>query len=399
MALTRSKSSTALAVGSVTHIVQDGLSSTILVLLPILAQTFGIGYAQVGLLKGVKSLSQAALEFSSGWFTERLGEYRLIVLGLVFSALGYLLMSAAPGALVVALCLLVVGTGTALHHAPSSALIANGFADGKRSSALGLYNALGDIGKLAFTGLFSLGIGAGLSWHHVSALYGLVAAAAALGIWLATRGMFQTSGPGTEAQAEADPEPKARGWGILHWRSFGALLMITSIDTMVQSSVLVFIAFLMLSKGVSLTIATAATVLVLAGGALGKAGCGYLADRLGVRVAFTLIQTLSALGLILVILAPNGLAIAVLIPLGAVVQGTSSITYGFAAGLIDPSRMARGYALLYSSGTLASAIGPLAVGIIADLHGIDIAVYWIAAAALLAIPPIYLLRLATPRPV
>lgn len=396
MAQTRSNSSTALSVSATTHIVQDGLSSTIYVLLPILAQSFGITYAQVGLLKGIKSLSQAVLEFSSGWFAERLGEYRLIIVGLVLSAVGYVLMSIAPGVIVVALCLLVVGAGTALHHAPSSALIANGFAEGKRSSALGLYNASGDIGKLAFTGLFSLGLGAGLGWHHVSALYGLAAAVAALSIWIATRSLKTTSTP--NEKPDQPTQSAATGWGILHWRSFGALLVITSIDTVVQASVLVFIAFLMLSKGVSLTLATAATVLVLAGGVVGKAGCGYLADRIGVRAAFTLIQILTALGLVLVVVAPNGLAMAALIPLGAVVQGTSTITYGFAAGLIDARRMARGYALLYSAGTLASAIGPLSIGVVADLQGIDVAIYLIAAVTLLAIPPIYMLRMALPQP-
>ncbi len=395
----RSHSSTALAVSSTTHIVQDGLSSTIYVLLPILAQTFGISYAQVGILKAVKSLSQAVLEFGSGWITERLGEYRLIMVGLVLSGLGYLLMAFASGVWVVGLCLLVVGVGTALHHAPSFALIANGFGADKRSGPLGLYNASGDVGKLAFTGCFSLGIGAGLAWHQVSALLGLAAVLVAVGIWIATREMLRTKSSAKTEQDETPNQPEAKGWGILHWRSFGALLVVTSIDTMVQASVLVFIAFVMLSKGVSLTIATAATVLVLAGGVFGKAGCGYLAERLGVRAAFTLIQTLTALGLVCVVIAPNWLAIALLIPLGAVVQGTSSITYGFAAGLIDPKRMARGYALIYSAGSLTSAIGPFGVGLIADAQGIDIAVYVIAAATLMAIPPIFVLRTAVAQPV
>ena len=78
---------------------------------------------------------------------------------------------------------------------------------------------------------------------------------------------------------------------------------------------------------------------------MAKAGCGYLADRIGVRRAFTFIQVLTAIGLWGVIVAPIWIAGALLIPLGAVVQGSSSITYGFAADLIDHRRMARGYAL------------------------------------------------------
>jgi len=161
---------------------------------------------------------------------------------------------------------------------------------------------------------------------------------------------------------------------------------------MVQSSVFVFIAFLMLSKGLALSVATTATVLLLAGGVFGKAGCGFLADKMGMRASFVLIQTLTVVGLITVVIAPVGLAFVLLVPLGAVVQGTSSITYSFAAGLIDPRRMARGYALLYSVGTFASAAGPLAIGVIADSFGIETAMYTIALIAILAVPPIFALR-------
>ena len=70
----RTAQRTALSVGCTAHVVQDGLTATVFVLLPILAQTFGLTYAQVGLYKGLKSLAQAFLEMSSGVITERIGE-------------------------------------------------------------------------------------------------------------------------------------------------------------------------------------------------------------------------------------------------------------------------------------------------------------------------------------
>lgn len=382
----------ALSITCATHIVQDGLSSTILVLLPILAQAFGFSYAQVGVLKGLKSISQAVLEMSSGWLCERVGEIKLIIVGLVLSGAGYFLLSAAPNASFVATCLLVIGAGTALHHAPSSALIANSHPVTMRGSALGYYNASGDIGKLAFTGVFSLATGAGLGWHQISFFYGLIAVLAAIAISIALRPLLFQRYSTTHEKPESIDQPEVTGWGILNWRCFGALLAVTSIDTLVQSSVFVFIAFLMLSKGLALSVATTATVLLLAGGVFGKAGSGFLADKMGMRASFVLIQTLTVVGLITVVIAPVGLAFALLVPLGAVVQGTSSITYSFAAGLIDPRRMARGYALLYSVGTFASAAGPLAIGVIADTFGIEIAMYTIAIIAILAVPPIFALR-------
>jgi MFS family permease len=393
----QSASSAALASGSLTHIVQDGLSATINVLLPVLAQTFGLSYAQVGLLRGSKDLVQSIVEMGSGWLSERLGEYRLLAIGLILSGIGYAMISAAPGLVAVAAGLAMVGIGTALHHAPSSALIASAFASGRRSSALGIYNASGDTGKLVFSGGFSFAAGAGLAWHQTSIAYAGLAVLAAMAIVVISLEVRRKARNSEPENAGSDKE-KANGingsvsrWGVLNWRSFSVLLATICIDNMVQTSVLVFTAFLMLSKGLPLWMATGATVVLLAGGVVGKAVCGFLADKLGVRPAFTLIQCLTALGLAAMVFAPIWLTLVLLVPLGAVVQGSTSITYGFAADLIDPKRMARGYALLYASGSLTSAIGPPLFGAIGDWMDISIAFYTMGFATLLAVPMIYLL--------
>ena len=380
---------TALGVGCAAHIVQDGLTATVFVLLPILAQSFGLSYTQVGLIKGLKAFAQGALEMTSGVVTERTGETRALLLGLALSAVGYVALTGAPDALMVTLSLLVVGIGTAFQHAPSSALIANAYASDGRRGALGLYNSSGDVGKLVFTGLFSLAIGAGLAWQQVSLAYGIIAILAAFAIGLAMRAVGRVARPETSNTGDATTR---LGWGILDRRAYGTLWGVVFLDTMVQAGVLVFVAFLMIAKGFAVSTATIATVVLLVGGTFGKAGCGFLADRLGVRPAFALIQALTALGLVLVVIAPGWLAFVILLPLGAVVQGSTSITYGFVADLVHPRRMARGYALMYASSSFSAAVGPFAFGLIADTVGIESAVVSMAVVALLAVPPLVLLR-------
>lgn len=378
----------ALSAGCTAHAVQDGLTATIYVLLPILAQAFGFTYAQVGLFKGLKSVAQAVLELGSGLATERFGECRVILFGLVLTGAGYVLLAAAPGALLVVACLLIIGAGTAFQHAPSSALIIAVYPATGRRGALGIYNASGDVGKLLFTGCFSLAIGAGLAWQQVSLFYGFAALVAGAAIVLAARTLPMGKGEEAASDQPGDPGQTRSSWGIRSWRSYGTLLSVVFIDTMVQAGVLVFVAFLMLSKGLPLALATGATVVLLTGGVFGKAGCGFLADRLGVCPAFALVKGLTAAGLVAIVVAPDWLALALLLPLGVVTQGSSSITYGFAADLIHPDRMARGYALLYSSSSFSSAAGPLAFGLIADGFGIEIAIFAMAVVALAAVPPI-----------
>jgi len=382
MSSTSPNPKTALAVGCTAHIVQDGLTAAIYVLMPVLAQTFGLTYAQVGLIKGLKSLTQGALEIYSGVLAERIGEGRTLVFGLILSGIGYISVAAAPDPTIVTICLLIVGAGTGFQHSPSSALVSTAYAEGGRRGALGLYNSSGDVGKLGFSGLFSLAIGAGFAWQHISIFLGLLTLAAAGAVAVAARHLRAKSTPSAA---------RCGGWGVLSWRSFGTLLVIISLDNVVQAGVLVFVAFLMIEKGLPLYIATMATVILLTGGIFGKAGCGFLAEHLSVRKAFALVQGLTALGLIAIIAAPAWLAFILLLPLGVVAQGSTSITYGLIPDLIHPDRMARGYAIMYSFTSFAAALGPWIFGHVGDRYGINVAMLAMAFVSLLAVPPLLFL--------
>jgi FSR family fosmidomycin resistance protein-like MFS transporter len=374
------------------HAVQDGLSAAVYVLLPILSQTLGLSYGQVGLFKGLKSLVQGLLEISSGFATERFGERSLLVFGLALAGLGYLLLSSADNAGLVVFCLVIVGLGGAYQHAPSSALVSRAYASSGRRAALGIYNSSGDAGKLVYTGCFSLAIGAGLSWPMITFGFGLSALLAAVVIFSALKSMTaEEVRHAPDLQKTPSPDP-AIGWGIVDRRGFCALLAVVFIDSMVQAGTLTFIAFVMLAKGVPLSLATLAAVALLIGGMGGKAACGFLADRIGVRIAFAVVQALTAIGIIAVLLAPS-LGAYILLPfVGIFLQGSTSITYGMVDDLVHADRTPRGYALVYASSSFASVAGPLGFGLIADAHEINTAMAVMAVVAALAIGPSLMLR-------
>lgn len=382
-----------LAVGTAAHAVQDGLGAAIYVLMPLLAQAYGFNYTQIGLLKGLKSLSQGACELFSGQVVERVGKARTLVLGLLLSGAGYLIMVAALDVTTVAACLLLVGVGTAFHHAPASSLISKAFANDGRRGALGIYNASGDVGKLIFTGSFTLAVGVGLAWQQVITLFGIAAVATALLIAFAMNIFVRRSNTIDKTTLSDREKNSDIGWGILDRRAYGALLLSIFLDNVAQAGILVFIPFLMLSKGVPLFYAMLGTVVILIGGVFGKAVCGFLAERMGVRPAFALVQFATALGIVCVVLASSWFAFALLLPLGIVAQGSTSITYSVVDDLIDPQRTARGYALMYGSTGIAAALGPFVFGLAGDRFGMAVAMTTMAITALVAIVPTALLPL------
>jgi MFS transporter, FSR family, fosmidomycin resistance protein len=390
------KRSTTLWICCLAHTVQDGLTAAVYVLLPVLAQSLGLNLGEVGLLKGLKGLVQGLLEVASGIASEKFGDAPLLVIGLVVSGAGYLLFSRVDGVSGILVCLILVGIGTAFQHAPSSALVSRAYAVGGRRGALGLYNSSGDAGKLVFTTSLSLAIGAGLAWSLATSAFGLLAIIAAAIIVLMVPGLFRSvrvvERPVAKDQAAPAKIDIAKGWGILDRQGFAALLVVVFLDSMVQAGVLTFAAFLMLAKDIPLATATFAATAILIGGMFGKAVCGYLADKIGPRLAFILIQILTGIGIVAAALAPGFYAYALLPFLGVVLQGSTSITYSMVNDLVHESRASRGFALVYGGAGLSSVVGPLGCGLLGDALGIDMAMIAMAAAAVLAIPPCLFLR-------
>lgn len=385
------KSKTTLLTSCTTHGIQDGLSAAIYVLLPILAQSFGLNYGQVGLLKSAKSLVQSLLEVSSGLACERFGERRVLMFGLTMSGVGYILLSFAQTPYITLFCFLILGVGGAYHHAPSSALVSRAYSIDKRRRALGFYNSSGDTGKLVFTAMISVATIAAISWQTVAFSYGAISMGFAVVIYW---GLKQAGIGGLISDASKTDEIGGRlGWGILDRSRFSALLSTILMDSMVQSGVLTFVAFAMIAKDVPVYAATFAAVLILIGGMFGKAACGFLADRIGVRAAFATLQSMTALGLVLLVLMSSTAAFILLPILGVVLQGTSSITYVIVNDLIHPARTARGYSLVYSTTSLAGVAGPFVFGLIGDQYSIETAMLVMAFVAIAAILPCWFLRL------
>jgi FSR family fosmidomycin resistance protein-like MFS transporter len=377
--------------GSLAHAVQDGLTAAIYVLLPVLAQSLGLNLSEVGLYKGLKSFVQGLLEIVSGIASERFGDRALLVFGLALSGMGYLLFSQTDSGVGVLLCLIVVGVGTAFQHSPASAMISRAYAAKGRRGALGLYNSSGDAGKLAFASGFSLAVGAGLAWHTVTFAYGLAGLLAGIAILVALRAS-PLAWATRRRIGSVDIAGSVKGWGILDRGSFTALLVVVFLDSMVQAGALTFAAFLMLAKGEQLATATFAATAILVGGMLGKAFCGFLADRIGPRKAFSLVQVLTAVLLVAVVMAPSLLAYLLMPLLGVVLQGSTSITYGMVNDFVHPDRAARGFALVYGGSGFSTVVGPLTVGVVGDAHGVAAGILVLAVASLLAIAPCWWLR-------
>jgi MFS family permease len=333
----------------------------------------------------------ALLEIPSGLLSERVGARILLVFGLFIVGIGYVWLSLAAGFAAILFSLSLAGVGAAFQHTLSSAIITAAFPGTACRPALGTYNASGDVGKLALTGLFTLLIGLGFDWQAISRGYGAVSVAlAVLVLVLLYRGGIGGRPWPSATTPGSDVHPAS--WGIRSKTAFGGLCAINFLDTMVQSGFLTFVAFLMIEKGVAVSLASLAVVLTLAGGVVGKFCCGFLADRMGVIRSLVLVQSLTATGIVVVVTVPPMAAFVLLPVLGAFLQGSTSITYGTIGDLFHPSRQTRGFSLIYTTSNIATVTGSVGLGLISDSFGLNAMMLMMAALTILPLPLCALLR-------
>ena len=372
------------------HVVQDGLSAALYVILPILAQAFGLNYAQIGILRAVNNGAMALLEMSSGFMAERFGERSLLVFGLICAGFGYVVLAMANGIWIILPCLFIVGIGGAFQHALSSSIVSNTFDHNGRRSALGLYNSSGDVGKVLFTAAFSLATGIGVAWQGIALGFGVVALACGAAVFFTLRAL--TAGDRRPVVKPSDGAASSIGWGIRDRTSLVALGVAVFLDTAIQAGFLTFLAFFIAAKEVPLHLATFAVTLTLIGGIFGKVACGFLAERIGTRYAFALVQCITAVGIVAVLVSERFLAFALLPVLGIFLQGSTSITYGVVGELVHSERVSRGFALIYSISSLSGLLGPVFFGLLGDYFGIEPTMLAMALVSLLAIPPCMLVQ-------
>jgi FSR family fosmidomycin resistance protein-like MFS transporter len=370
-----------LATTCAVHFVHDGIGDAIYVLLPIWAQAFALSYAQVGVLRTAYSTALAFLQMPAGMLAERIGERVLLVGGTVLAGIAFALLACSQGYAMVGGLILLAGVGSAVQHPLASTLIARAHAVSARRAALGVYNFAGDVGKMVVAASIGLGVIA-VGWQASVIGYGLVVVA--VGIF-ALVGLSHLVGSAGALAAAAAPAA-ASGWGFTNRKGFSLLSSIHLIDSACRTGLLTFLPFLLIAKGASAASIGFGLALVFIGGAAGKLVCGLLAERMGILRTIVLTELATAAAILAVVAAPLGAAMALLMPLGVALNGTSSVLYGTVAEFVRDDRQGRAFGLFYTLGSAAGATAPFAFGLISDLAGVPAGLVLVALLAVVTVP-------------
>ena len=137
------------------HALHDGYTDLIYVMLPIWQKEFGLGYAELGLLRGLFSGTMAGFQIPPA-ARRAAGAAAVLALGTALAGAGYCLAGASAGFTLLMVALFVGGLGASTQHPLASSLMARAFAGPRSLKALGTYNFAGDIGKMTLPAAASL---------------------------------------------------------------------------------------------------------------------------------------------------------------------------------------------------------------------------------------------------
>jgi MFS family permease len=375
----------AVAVACGAHVLHDGFTDTVYILLPIWQSEFGLGYAALGLMKTVFSGALAGFQIPSGLLGERFGAPLVLALGTAVVGLGYCLAGLSTGHAMLIVALFLGGLGASTQHPLGSSLIAQAFAGVRSRKAIGTYNFTGDLGKMAMPAVASL-LFLVLSWRHTLIALGAVGVLASFAIFASAPRLREAHAAKTQSGA-ASRQP-----GRTHAVAFPLLLSVGMIDNATRAAFLTFLPFVLTAKGAGLQTIGTSLALVFAGGAAGKLVCTFIGVRIGTVATVWLTESATALGIVAILLLPLAPALVVLPIIGIALNGTSSVLYGSVPELVDAKKRTRAFSVFYTAAIGSGALAPTIYGVLGDAAGVPTAMLIAAGIVLITLPLTLLLR-------
>jgi len=363
------------------HALHDGFTDLLNVLYPLLQAQFGLSYAAIGALKTVYSGAMASGQIPSGKLAVRFGGVKVLAIGTALIAVGYALAGLTGSLYGVIAGLLLAGLGGSTQHPIGSSLVSAAFPGLRSRTALGTYNFTGDVGKVLLPALFAV-IAASLGWQQAMIVVAALAVLGA-GVILASLKPVPMHAKGGESKAMAGQD---RPWA--YWLLFSIHIA----DDLVRTGFMIFLPFLLRDKGADLPTIGLGLSLLFAGGAAGKLVMGWVGDRLGVVPSVILTEV--ATTILILVLLPLSLPLAlVLLPaVGLMLNGTSSVLYGTIPEFVSSAKRTHAFAVFYTGGSVAGALGPFLFGLLGDQIGLVPALAIVACVALTTVPLVWALR-------
>ncbi len=362
-----------------THVLHDGYTDQLYALLPVWQAQFGLSYMGLAIVRALYYGTMGGLQVPGDHCTGRFKPRWALALSTLVAAVGFIAMALPTGFAGLCVGLVLAGAGSSLQHPRASQLVTRSYGAESRA-ALGIYNFAGDLGKATLPAIVALLLPV-LPWRTVVGLMGLLGILVAFSLLA----LIPKEPVLASIHQEVTSTRERRG-------GFGVLLSIGILDTATRMGYLLFLPFLIHARGGSSATVGLGLTLLFVGGAFGKAGCGWLGQRVGVVGSVVATEIATAALIVVTCLTPIAAMLIVLPLLGMVLNGTSSVLYGTVPDLAPKGNTGRAFALFYTGVIGSGGLAPIGYGAIADHSSQLIGILSSAGTAVVIVPLVLSLR-------
>ena len=369
------------------HLFNDGYLAAMPLILPFASEEFALSLGVVGLLGSLLSFSGIILAIPAGVTASKFGALRLLSMAVLFYSLGFLILGLSSGVITVVLAFIIASIAFGIFHPLAFSAVAKASQHSSLGRQMGVFAATGDIGRIAFAAAVTFIIGL-TSWRFTSLLY--AAAAAALFIL----SIFLSRGKDVSGQANNEKGKKKIDAALLKNSTFMLANASSLLDAFANSSLFIFIPFLLTFRGIDAAFIGSFTSIFFIGNLSGKVIMGRLTDRIGQERLFICCELFIFISLIMLALSPSVMVISALaFILGFFTKGTVPITSTMIAQSVGNDEYESAYSVNSLSTSIANTLAPLFFGVLADFLGVQAIFFACAVAALCAaLPSLILLK-------
>lgn len=366
------------------HLVVDFASGAVPALLPFLALEFDLSYTATAVLMLAVLASSSFLQPLFGMWSDRRGALWLLPGGIALAAVATGLAAVAPSYAAVVVLVFLAGIGIAAYH-PEGAKLAAYASGRKRASGMSYFNIGGNTGyALGPIVVTPLVIWLGLTGGLIAMLPVLAGALVLLRSLPRLRRVL----PGPAARSTAGGKDDVGAMTLL--------ATVIALRSVAWFGLLTFVPLWVVANGGSEADGGRELSIMLVSGAFGTLLLGPVADRIGLRRTLAVSQAALPFLIVVFVAAGGAVGTLALMLVGLCVVGTFGITMVLSQ-LYLPRHVGMASGLSVGLAMGLGGLAAVALGAVADLIDLEVALYVGAAAPALGFVLCLLLPAPAPR--
>lgn len=351
------------------HLLNDTLQAIIPAMFPILENSMGLTYTQLGIIGFALNIVASVLQPAVGMITDKNPLPFALPIGLTSSMLGVFGLAFAQSFEWIVISVIFIGLGSAVFH-PEGSRVAFMAAGPRRGLAQSIYQVGGNSGQAMaplITALILVPLGQrGAAWFTVVAAIA-VCLLTYIAFWYASKLKIENSNGMNKSITSNSHKSRlskpirialvlvlflifARSWYVSGMTNYYAFFAIEHYSFTIRQAQIFLFAFLV-------------------SGAIGTFFGGPLADRFGKKLVIFLSMLVSAPLTILIPFVPPTVAFCLLTLSGFILMSSFSVTVVYAQELV-PGKIGTMAGLTVGLAFGMGAIGSMIIGYLADLIGI-----------------------------